>query len=425
MRPNSHSSLVALALAAFASAAARAQTADLETLPPLRLVEERRIGDRDDPELGFTRIGAMAVDRDGNVYVWDIQSYHIRVFAPDGRRLRTIGRRGEGPGEFRATGSVGVKGDTMWTVTNAGGGCRVLISLFKRDGTFLGSAQSDGMRVPLSGRSTTVSVPMTMRADGSFISNEPSCVTSSVNAPTSAVGPRDTVRVPRVLFDAKGNVTDTIGWISRPPPPEQPRVDTVMIEGRPHPLPFPPTDARIVHALPDGRVTVERTTPRSAAPATVRVVRTGFRGDTIFDRQLRYTPVRYTSSAIDSIAASSVRVPGGMYRVVNGVAQITPFENLDGARATIRARLSLPPFQVPVGSSSVGMDGSIWLRREDSGGTTYRWVVLDPDGRPRGRVDIPRNVRVTWVNGATVWGTWSDEDDVQWLVRYRLEPGGR
>jgi hypothetical protein len=425
MRTNLQRRFLVLALVAVAPLAARAQTIDLETLAPLRLVEELRIGHRDDPDLGFTRIGPMALDRDGNVYVWDIQSYHLRVYGPDGRRLRTIGRRGEGPGEFRNIGSVGVKGDTVWTVTDGGGSCRVMISLFKRDGTFLTSAQSAGSRVLLSGGTTTVSRPMTMRADGSFIGGEPTCFTGSANAPPGGPGPRDTVRVPRVLFDMKGNVTDTLGWHLRPPPAERARRDTAIIEGRRHPLPPPPTDERIELALTDGRLTVDRATPRSAAPATIRVVRTGFRGDTIFDRQLRYTPLRYTSSALDSIAAGSARIPGGSYRLVNNVPEITPFANPDAARATIRARLSFPPFQVPISSSSLGQDGSLWLRREDNGGPAFRWVVLNPDGRPRGRVEIPRNVRLAWTSGSTVWATWSDEDDVQWLVRYRLESGGR
>jgi hypothetical protein len=97
--------------------------------------------------------------------------------------LRTIGRRGEGPGEFRNIGSVGVKGDTVWTVTDAGGACRVMISLFKRDGKFLTSVQTGGPRVLLSNGTAAVSRPMTMRADGSFIGNEPTCFAGGANAP--------------------------------------------------------------------------------------------------------------------------------------------------------------------------------------------------------------------------------------------------
>jgi 6-bladed beta-propeller len=44
---------------------------------------------------------SLAVDGGGRVYVADRKPATIKVFAPDGRMIRTIGRDGEGPGEFR------------------------------------------------------------------------------------------------------------------------------------------------------------------------------------------------------------------------------------------------------------------------------------------------------------------------------------
>lgn len=42
----------------------------------------------------------LKVDSRGNIYVLDWGDVDIKVFAPDGRRLRTVGRKGQGPGEF-------------------------------------------------------------------------------------------------------------------------------------------------------------------------------------------------------------------------------------------------------------------------------------------------------------------------------------
>jgi hypothetical protein len=42
----------------------------------------------------------LKVDSQGNIYVLDWGDVDIKVFAPDGRRLRTVGRKGQGPGEF-------------------------------------------------------------------------------------------------------------------------------------------------------------------------------------------------------------------------------------------------------------------------------------------------------------------------------------
>jgi hypothetical protein len=52
-------------------------------------------------ETGFARVVGVDIDDSGNVYVLDSQHGEIRVFAADGKYLRTIGRRGSGPGEFR------------------------------------------------------------------------------------------------------------------------------------------------------------------------------------------------------------------------------------------------------------------------------------------------------------------------------------
>jgi hypothetical protein len=66
----------------------------------LELVEDLVIGDTVREEsLFFNRITAR-VDARGNLYVWDPNSFRIQVFNREGRFVRTVGRRGEGPGEF-------------------------------------------------------------------------------------------------------------------------------------------------------------------------------------------------------------------------------------------------------------------------------------------------------------------------------------
>lgn len=64
----------------------------------------------------FGVINQVISDAEGNIYLLDFQLNEIKIFAPDGTYLRTIGREGEGPGEFRTpaglffvpTGEVGV-----------------------------------------------------------------------------------------------------------------------------------------------------------------------------------------------------------------------------------------------------------------------------------------------------------------------------
>ena len=64
------------------------------------LKELWRVGG-DDDEVLFGVITDIVADRDGNFYLLDSQLTEIQVYAPDGEYLRTIGREGEGPGEFR------------------------------------------------------------------------------------------------------------------------------------------------------------------------------------------------------------------------------------------------------------------------------------------------------------------------------------
>lgn len=77
-----------------------------------RLVAERVIAPEEGSpgELGAVR--GLAVDRAGMLYVLQTSPATIKVFAPDGRWLRDIGREGEGPGEFRG-GALALVRDTL------------------------------------------------------------------------------------------------------------------------------------------------------------------------------------------------------------------------------------------------------------------------------------------------------------------------
>jgi hypothetical protein len=60
----------------------------------------------------------LEVDAAGNVWVVDRRLAQVLVVAPDGAVLRTIGRNGEGPGEFRLPANVGVRGDRAFVHDN-------------------------------------------------------------------------------------------------------------------------------------------------------------------------------------------------------------------------------------------------------------------------------------------------------------------
>lgn len=72
--------------------------ADGETV--LELQELWRVGG-DEEEIFFGVIAEMLHDESGNIYLLDSQLSEILIFTSDGEYLQSIGREGEGPGEFR------------------------------------------------------------------------------------------------------------------------------------------------------------------------------------------------------------------------------------------------------------------------------------------------------------------------------------
>ena len=115
--------------------------------PVLELKEDLSIGGPDaqgDDVFGQTR--SVVVDDAGTIYVLDEQASDVKVFDASGKHVRTIGRKGQGPGELefpmtlslnRAAGELVVQLQTRGLV------------FFKTDGTFLRQQSLKGL---ISGR---------------------------------------------------------------------------------------------------------------------------------------------------------------------------------------------------------------------------------------------------------------------------------
>ncbi len=73
----------------------------------VRLVEELAIAPTDAAgKILLSRPGSYAVAADGRIAIGDDQDQVIQLFAADGRHLRALGRKGQGPGEFGSVGSM-------------------------------------------------------------------------------------------------------------------------------------------------------------------------------------------------------------------------------------------------------------------------------------------------------------------------------
>ena len=102
-----------------------------------RVVEVGRITGEDGAPSEMTRPYAVGVDGEGRVYVSMDGPPAIKVYSADGKYLRTIGRVGEGPGEYRG-GTVTVVHDTVILHDSR----LARVSLYDTAGNFLTSWRS-------------------------------------------------------------------------------------------------------------------------------------------------------------------------------------------------------------------------------------------------------------------------------------------
>ena len=109
----------------------------------LTLKEDLRIGGAEAKgEYSFNRILTLAVDTQENIFVLDYKDSQIKVFDKTGRFLRTIGRKGQGPGELNGARSLSIDRTNGTLFVLELGGRRV--SCFDAQGKFIKSLPYKG-----------------------------------------------------------------------------------------------------------------------------------------------------------------------------------------------------------------------------------------------------------------------------------------
>jgi hypothetical protein len=89
--------------------------------PRVSLELVRKIGDVDteDENVAFNYPSDVAVDGTGNIYILDSGNARVQKFGPDGKYLATIGRKGQGPGEFVMPGNIAFDKDGNLVVSDS------------------------------------------------------------------------------------------------------------------------------------------------------------------------------------------------------------------------------------------------------------------------------------------------------------------
>lgn len=360
--------------------------------PPLRpLVEELRI---DGKLHEWKAIESMRMGPAGHLLVKEELGKSLRVFSPTGALVRTLGQRGQGPGEFINVDGFGLLGDTIWVSD----GASVRITYFDLSGKLLGTLRADSGVMPMRDSAGRVVQVARMQSKGAVALHGDG---TALVIPLMFPGDADTLGVTKMypwwLTTRRGQVLDTVLTVAL----ESQLVRITSADGTRrnflwNPLPQRQTAAASVGgrrlALIDASYT-----GRDAWTYTVRV--SDQLGRTLYTRRFPFSRAPIPARVVDSV----------------GTELVARYRNY----VRVRESLFVPASYPPVTRALVAKDGSVWLRGRDEPGGAM-WTVLDPTGNPTALVREPARTRFIELDDG-LWAVERDDDDVESIVRYRLD----
>lgn len=348
-----------------------------------------QIGHRedDDPRYDLVRVSGGSLLHGREVAVVASGSREIRLYSASGEWQRTIGRQGDGPGEFRSPqGPAARSGDTLFIPDGQLG----RLTAVSTSGAYLTAWPY--LSVEGAGRI----FPSHRLADGSWVSYG-SVPRSPREIPAEGLS-RRALQYFRLASDLSA-ILDTLG---QPPGSEQflhvERVGGVIRMVRPM---LPP---------------LGRSSPATAA---------GDRfiwGDNAFPELRIYAPdgrltslLRWDAPAIPVDAALIDRLRQAAIARADGRPQSIE-------TAEIQFAIPSPASVVPYFSSvRVDADGAIWVQEYlilQTDPVTFR--IFHPDGQYLGRLALPPRHRVLDIGVDRILTVWQDDDDLEYLRVYRL-----
>ncbi len=337
----------------------------------------------------------VAVSPQGRILVSEPSLAEIAVFDAQGAFLQTIGRRGEGPGEFQTPGAIRFKGDTLTVLDFMSG-----INLFTVDGEFIDRVSFTLPTPPELGFPTR---PALLLADGSVACFAPLRSMLIVSG--------EVTHESWVKADRSGALVDTLVKY-----PVDGRYSSFRLpEGPPYVGPPATPWDDILGMPPDGSllVMVNRTAALSGTEPVVELFRIDLSGDTVHSRSIRYDPVPLTTDWRDSVAYSWAQKEADRRNLTADRLAGIYLEGMDW-----------PAHHPAVSAVVVGGDGTIWMRREIPIGDSIRWDLVDSDFEPVGFTFLPMDFTVKRVSRSAAWGVERDEYDVPSVVRYDVNGAG-
>ena len=357
----------------------------------------------------FGRVRRVGFDGAGRLFVFDSQADRIHVVGPDGEYRHTIGRSGEGPGEFRRPDGLAVMRDGRVVIADLG---HRAYHIFGADGEF---ERMVGM-APEAGDIRITDLYPHPGGEAIFTAVGSQLLSGNFGTSGGRTIPHTSRPVERLLLTADVAVKDTVaeGWL-----PSGGDQTSLPVDGQanyrvPTPLPFGP---RILPGvLPDGSVAFS-----DSSAYAIKIARPGAGVWRILTRPLEPIPV--TAREIEAekerrlkdLEESSGR--GGI--MINGV-RVAP--NLDRARARIEELEFFEEVSIVRGLKT-DWTGGIWVQRhgEEPSDDDGPIDVLTMDGEylrhvSAGAIEMPD----AFGPDGLVAFVETDELDVQTVVVRRL-----
>ena len=336
-----------------------------------------RVGnDESNEATWFSTIRGMGRLSDGSVAVLDRSSAEIRIFDRDGRHVRSMGRRGEGPGEFRSAWKLWVlPGDTLW----AGDYRPWRYNVFTRDGEWVRAVQMK----PIYGNPSR-----------------------------------------------RGGVLDngvSINTVERRPTPQNFKTpDTVVVEVHGPDGERLETLGRIVHTTcgPGGMYQLfTASAVVEAGGSTIALGRTTEAEVRLLDDELRLRRILRWSDSNRDVSGADVRA----WRDdrLKGRGPDSPNWNASD-NAILRGEVPAADVFPALSYVEIGRDGRVWvLPYRKPRGERVRWMGFEPDGTFLCHLEYSHSGLGTYEFGAGYWlGVHSDELGVETVVVYRLTTPG-
>jgi hypothetical protein len=335
-------------------------------------------------------IRAIAVHQNGTIAINQVQDGRILFFSDSGALLGSVGRRGEGPGEFINPFLLGWNADALWVFDGILRRITFVTSSMKIAGLVSHVAAAARPAPADSGRfpAFPFAFPQAVGPDGSiyaFFGRQANQVLPEPftdRRPLGRMNQDGVIRHVVVLLPSSegAGITDPLGSAS---------------------LPFANT-AQYQVAPQAGRVGIAMATLEGPDAATFSLTITDLDGDTVVARRYRFEPEPIPTGVGDSVMEARLQ-------------QLSP-----SLAAAARREARVPPIYPPLDGLVVGNDRSVWIAlRERNGHRPY--YVVAPDGKPVGTVQLLQGSRVAAATLNTIWVMQPDEFGVQSVLRYAVE----